>query len=162
MNLHWFIEYLGIAFHCLSPILHAVWITGDRLGAEFAFLIPKLNYQLLQWGYALRVTMSGPRWKLKDKKSQEMATGVSIRGESWRGVRMTYSKQMSHITDFKCYLDYPVNRYTIFGPDWYAETDMSREGWFLCMLQVPKPSGYSLSGETLNQRQSSDKINAYE
>jgi hypothetical protein len=108
LDLLWLLQYFHLAFACDTPILECLWITGDRVEAEFAKILPLLDKQLLFWGFGFGGPGSRPehpfwfRYRFRENRTCTKINANNI------GFSITRNGQT---TFFMFRIGYPRNHY---------------------------------------------------
>lgn len=135
MNVRWVVQYLGIAFGCLIPVLQAIWVCNDKKTIESITLLPAINHQLRQWGYTLLNKPHKLFWDVLGSNSGPCCEFIS--GETWVGFRIT--KQF-FAKFYLVGLDAYGNRYFVRTEAYEEEYDFtSCKNWFTALLEYLRP-----------------------
>jgi hypothetical protein len=143
MELIRLLVYFNLAFSCDVPILEALWVTGDRVAAEISLILPRLKYQLAEWGFTF------VPWNLLWFRGDSRVLGAYKECRMSRGNLFPWGQccalHESHKKDFSFQPSYPHNSYQIWDESEQSLQKIpTRDSWYHLLLCYLKPADIEL------------------
>jgi hypothetical protein len=149
MQLFRLLVYFHAALECDVPIVEALWITGDRLRAEFTLLLPRLHYLLTEWGFSFKAKKIF--WERSKPGSEDFRSCLVTFGERVGWGQLLIRKKGA-VTTLSFKIAYPRNDYQIFDHLLQVFVSFpSREVWWKAVCSGLKPPDYLLPSRPFEQ-----------